>query len=192
MVETVDRVLAELPRLQQSLSAGVTLKVVHDSTETIRASIRDVEFTLVLSAGLVVLVVLLFLRTVRATIIAGVALPLSIVATFAVMWAAGFSLDNLSLMALTIGTGFVVDDAIVMIENVVRQIEEGEAPLEAALKGAREIGFTIVSLTRLAHRGLHPAAVHDRHRGPHVPRIRPDADLRGRGLGRRLADPDAR
>ena len=147
VVETVDRVLAQLPRLQRSLSAGVTLKVVHDSTDTIRASIRDVEFTLVLSAVLVVLVVLVFLRTVRATIIAGVALPLSIVATFAVMWAAGFSLDNLSLMALTIGTGFVVDDAIVMIENVVRQIEDGEAPLQAALKGAREIGFTVVSLT---------------------------------------------
>jgi multidrug efflux pump len=147
VVETVDRVLAELPRLQRSLSAGVTLKIVHDSTETIRASIRDVELTLVLSAGLVVLVVLLFLRTVRATIIAGVALPLSIVATFAVMWAAGFGLDNLSLMALTIGTGFVVDDAIVMIENVVRQIEDGQPPLEAALKGAREIGFTVVSLT---------------------------------------------
>ena len=147
VVETVDRVLAELPRLQASLSAGVTLKVVHDSTDTIRASIRDVESTLVLSAGLVVLVVLLFLRTVRATLIAGVALPLSIVATFAVMWAAGFSLDNLSLMALTIGTGFVVDDAIVMIENVVRQIEDGIPPLEAALKGAREIGFTVVSLT---------------------------------------------
>ena len=147
VVETVDRVLAELPRLQRSLSAGMTLKVVHDSTDTIRASIHDVEFTLVLSAGLVVLVVLLFLRTVRATIIAGVALPLSIVATFAVMWVAGFSLDNLSLMALTIGTGFVVDDAIVMIENVVRQIEEGEPPLRAALKGAREIGFTVVSLT---------------------------------------------
>ncbi len=147
VVETVDRVLRELPVLQKSLSAGVTLKVVHDSTDTIRASIRDVEFTLVLAAGLVVLVVLLFLRTVRATIIAGVALPLSIVATFGVMWAAGFSLDNLSLMALTIGTGFVVDDAIVMIENVVRQIEDGEPPLEAALKGAREIGFTVVSLT---------------------------------------------
>ena len=147
IVETVDRVLAELPRLQRSLSAGTTLKVVHDSTDTIRASIRDVESTLALSAALVVLVVLLFLRTVRATVIAGVTLPLSIVATFGVMWAAGFSLDNLSLMALTIGTGFVVDDAIVMIENVVRQIEEGEPPLQAALKGAREIGFTVVSLT---------------------------------------------
>ena len=147
VVETVDRVLGELPRLRGSLAAGVELKTVHDSTDTIRASIRDVELTLVISAGLVVLVVLLFLRTVRATIIAGVALPLSLVATFAVMWEAGFSLDNLSLMALTIGTGFVVDDAIVMIENVVRRIEEGEAPLDAALNGAREIGFTVVSLT---------------------------------------------
>ena len=147
VVATVDRLKQEIPRLSRSLAAGVSLQTVHDSTETIRASIADVEFTLVLSAGLVVLVVLLFLRTVRATIIAGVALPLSIVATFAVMWAAGFSLNNLSLMALTISTGFVVDDAIVMIENIVRKIEEGEPPLQAALSGAREIGFTVISLT---------------------------------------------
>ena len=108
---------------------------------------RDVQFTLMLAVGLVVLVVLIFLRTIRATIIAGVALPLSMVATFGVMWFCGFSLDNLSLMALTIGTGFVVDDAIVMIENIVRHIEDGEDPLEAALRGAREIGFTVISLT---------------------------------------------
>jgi multidrug efflux pump len=147
VVETVDRVLKALPKLRGSLAAGARLDVVHDATDTIRASIADVQFTLMLSAALVVLVVLLFLRTVRATIIAGVALPLSIVATFAVMAAFGFSLDNLSLMALTIGTGFVVDDAIVMIENVVRNIEEGEDPLEAALNGARQIGFTVISLT---------------------------------------------
>ncbi|MDX7950036.1 efflux RND transporter permease subunit [Lichenihabitans sp. Uapishka_5] len=147
VVETVDRLKRELPKLSRSLAAGVTLETVHDSTETIRASIADVEFTLVLSGALVVLVVLVFLRTLRATIIAGVALPLSIVATFAVMWAAGFSLNNLSLMALTISTGFVVDDAIVMIENIVRKIEEGETPLDAALSGAREIGFTVISLT---------------------------------------------
>ncbi len=147
VVQTVDRVLAALPRLRGSLAAGDRLEVVHDSTDTIRASIADVQFTLMLSCVLVVLVVLLFLRTVRATIIAGVALPLSIVATFAVMSAFGFSLDNLSLMALTIGTGFVVDDAIVMIENVVRNIEDGEPPLQAALNGARQIGFTVVSLT---------------------------------------------
>ena len=129
------------------MPAGVKLTIVSDRTDTIRASVHDVQFTLVLSVVLVVLVVLMFLRTVRATIIAGVALPLSLIATFGVMWFCGFSLDNLSLMALTIGTGFVVDDAIVMIENIVRHIEEGEAPLEAALRGAREIGFTVISLT---------------------------------------------
>jgi multidrug efflux pump len=147
IVTTVDSVLKSLPRLRSALPSGVDLKVVHDRTDTIRASIAGVQFTLVLSAALVVLVVLLFLRTVRATIIAGVALPLSLIATFGVMWLCGFSLDNLSLMALTIGTGFVVDDAIVMIENIVRNSEGGKSPLEAALEGAREIGFTVISLT---------------------------------------------
>jgi multidrug efflux pump subunit AcrB len=120
---------------------------VHDRTQTIRASVADVQFTLVLAVGLVVMVVLLFLRSGAATIVAGVPLPLSIIATFAAMWLVGFSLDNLSLMALTIGTGFVVDDAIVMIENIVRNLERGKTPLEAALDGAREIGFTVISLT---------------------------------------------
>jgi len=126
---------------------GVSLAVVQDRTGTIRASVHDVQFTLVLSVGLVVMVVFIFLRTIRATIIAGVALPLSLIATFAVMWFCSFSLDNLSLMALTIGTGFVIDDAIVMIENIVRHMEEGEPPFEAALNGAKEIGFTVISLT---------------------------------------------
>ena len=108
---------------------------------------RDVQFTLILSVVLVTLVVLLFLRSLRATLIAGVALPLSLITSFGIMYFAGFSLDNLSLMALTIGTGFVVDDAIVMLENVHRHIEAGEDPMEAALRGAREIGFTIISLT---------------------------------------------
>ncbi len=147
VIDTVTRVRAELPRLRRSLPAGAQLTIVTDRTTTIRASIHDVQFTLVLSIALVVLVVLIFLRTIRATIIAGVALPLSLIATFGVMWFCGLSLDNLSLMALTIGTGFVVDDAIVMIENIVRHIEDGESPLEAALKGAREIGFTVISLT---------------------------------------------
>ena len=147
IVKTVDSILAELPRLQRGMPADAQLKIVNDRTDTIRASISDVQFTLVLSAGLVVLVVLLFLRTMRATIIAGVALPLSIIATFGVMHVAGFSLDNLSLMALTIGTGFVVDDAIVMIENIVRKIEDGQDPFEAAIAGAKEIGFTVISLT---------------------------------------------
>ncbi len=147
VIETVQRLRAELPRLQRTLPAGARLTVVTDRTDTIRASIHDVQFTLVLSIALVVLVVLIFLRTIRATVIAGVALPLSLIATFGVMYFAGFSLDNLSLMALTIGTGFVVDDAIVMIENIVRHIEDGEHPLAAALKGAKEIGFTVISLT---------------------------------------------
>ncbi len=137
MVETVQRIQRELPRLQRAFPAGVELTVVHDATNTIRASIRDVQFTLVLSVALVILVVFIFLRTIRATIIAGVALPLSLVATFGVMWFCGFSLDNLSLMALTIGTGFVVDDAIVMIENIVRHMEEGEKPVPGGAARAR-------------------------------------------------------
>jgi len=147
VIETVQRIHAELPRLRRAIPVGVELTVVSDRTDTIRASVRDVQFTLVLSVVLVVLVVLIFLRTIRATIIAGVALPLSLIATFGVMWFCGFSLDNLSLMALTIGTGFVVDDAIVMIENIVRHMENGERPFEAALRGARQIGFTVISLT---------------------------------------------
>ena len=147
VIETVQRVRAELPRLRRAMPAGANLTIVNDRTTTIRASIHDVQFTLVLSVGLVVLVVLIFLRTIRATIIAGVALPLSLIATFGVMWFAGFSLDNLSLMALTIGTGFVVDDAIVMIENIVRHMENGESAFDAALRGASEIGFTVISLT---------------------------------------------
>ncbi|MBV9236087.1 MAG: efflux RND transporter permease subunit, partial [Xanthobacteraceae bacterium] len=147
VIETVQRIQRELPRLQRAMPAGAKLTIVSDRTETIRASVRDVQFTLILAVALVVTVVLIFLRTIRATVIAGVALPLSIVATFGVMWFCGFSLDNLSLMALTIGTGFVVDDAIVMIENIVRHLEAGEDPLNAALRGAREIGFTVISLT---------------------------------------------
>src|SRR5262245_19661422 len=147
VIETVQRVKAELPRLQRAMPTGVNLTVVHDRTGTIRASVRDVQFTLCLSVGLVVLVVLMFLRSIRATVIAGVALPVSLIATFGIMWFCGFSLDNLSLMALTIGTGFVVDDAIVMIENIVRHMEEGDSPIQAALEGAREIGFTVISLT---------------------------------------------
>src|SRR5450631_858580 len=147
VIETVRRIGLELPRLQRAMPKGISLTVVQDRTATIRASVRDVQFTLLLSVFLVVMVVFMFLRTVRATIIAGVALPLSLIATFGVMWFLGFSLDNLSLMALTIGTGFVVDDAIVMIENIVRHMEEGEEPLDAALNGAKEIGFTVISLT---------------------------------------------
>ncbi len=147
IVGTVDRLKKLLPRLSSALPAGINVTIAADRTGTIRASVSDVQFTLVLSVILVVLVVLLFLRTLSATIVAGVTLPLSLIASFGVMYFAGFSLDNLSLMALTIATGFVVDDAIVMIENIMRFIEGGDRPMTAAYKGAGEIGFTIVSLT---------------------------------------------
>ena len=147
IVATVAAIRDALPALQRSIPAQITMQAVTDRTETIRASVADVEFTLVLAIGLVVFVIYLFLRSARATLIPAVALPLSLIGTFGVMALCGYSLDNLSLMALTVATGFVVDDAIVMIENVVRFIEEGYSPLEAAYRGARQIGFTIVSLT---------------------------------------------
>ncbi|HPG88751.1 MAG TPA: efflux RND transporter permease subunit, partial [Hyphomicrobium sp.] len=146
-VDTVAKINAELPKFASALPAAASLVVVSDRTTTIKASIADVEFTLVLSVALVILVVFLFLRTWAATVIAGLALPLTLIGTFAVMWLAGFSLDNLSLMALTIGTGFVVDDAIVMIENIARHREDGEDTHTAAHRGAAEIGFTVISLT---------------------------------------------
>ncbi len=147
VIEVVRQIREEIPKLQKAVPAGVDLTIVSDRTVTIRASVRDVQFTLILSVFLVTLVVLIFLRSLRATLIAGVALPLSLITSFGVMYFAGFSLDNLSLMALTIGTGFVVDDAIVMIENIVRHMENGEGVMEASLRGASEIGFTVISLT---------------------------------------------
>ncbi len=147
VIQVADRVKALLPKLQASLPQGIDVKVLSDRTETVRASVEDVERTLVITVGLVVAVIFLFLRSVRATIIPSIAVPLSLIGTFAVMYVVGYSLNNLSLMALTIATGFVVDDAIVMIENIARYIEEGERPFDAALKGAGQIGFTIVSLT---------------------------------------------
>jgi multidrug efflux pump len=147
VVDVVDRIHAMLPALQADMPAGVDVVLLTDRTTTIRASVKDVEFELVLAVVLVVLVIWLFLRNIPATIIPSLSVPLSLIGTFAVMYLANFSLNNLSLMALTIATGFVVDDAIVMIENISRYIEAGESPLEAALKGAGQIGFTIISLT---------------------------------------------
>jgi multidrug efflux pump len=147
IVATANTVKAILPKLEKSLPGGVKLTLVSDRTTTIRASVDDVQFTLILSILLVVLVIYLFLGSVRATIIPAVALPLSLIGTFGVMYFLGYGLDNLSLMALTVAAGFVVDDAIVMIENVVRFIEDGVPPMEAAYRGARQIGFTIISLT---------------------------------------------
>ncbi|GFO60740.1 resistance-nodulation-cell division (RND) efflux transporter [Geomonas silvestris] len=147
VIEVVDRIQKLMPQLKSSLPAGIKVQVLTDRTTTIRASVEDVQFELLLAVGLVVLVIFLFLRNLPATAIPSVAVPLSLVGTFGVMYLLGFSLNNLSLMALTISTGFVVDDAIVMIENISRYVEEGETPLQAALKGAEQIGFTILSLT---------------------------------------------
>jgi multidrug efflux pump len=147
IVQTVAAIKDALPRLRRAMPAGIRLTIVSDRTETIRASVADVQVTLVMAVGLVVLVIFVFLRSARATFIPAVALPLSLIGTFGIMQLLGFGLDNLSLMALTIATGFVVDDAIVMIENVVRYIEQGVPPLQAAYRGAGQIGFTIVSLT---------------------------------------------
>ncbi|HTZ98016.1 MAG TPA: multidrug efflux RND transporter permease subunit [Terriglobales bacterium] len=146
-INVVDRIKKLLPQLQAGLPAAVNVSILTDRTETIRASVKDVQVEMILTIILVVLVMFLFLRNVYATIIPSVTVPLSIVGTFGVMYLLGYSLNNLSLMALTISTGFVVDDAIVMIENISRYLEEGDSPLQAALKGAGQIGFTIVSLT---------------------------------------------
>ncbi len=147
IISVVDRVTTLLPQLRASLPKSIDVTVLTDRTSTIRASVADVQFELMLTVGLVVMVIFLFLRNLAATVIPSVAVPLSLVGTFGVMYLLGYSLNNLSLMALTISTGFVVDDAIVMIENISRYIEEGESPLQAALKGSEQIGFTIVSLT---------------------------------------------
>jgi HAE1 family hydrophobic/amphiphilic exporter-1/multidrug efflux pump len=147
IIETADRIVSALPRLQKAIPPGVDVKIMTDRTQTIRASVDDVQVTMLVTIGLVVVVIFLFLRDLRATIIVGVTVPMSIVGTFVVMYLVGYSLDNLSLMGLTIAVGFVVDDAIVMLENIFRTIESGERPLVAAIKGAGEIGFTIISIS---------------------------------------------
>ncbi|HEV2688475.1 MAG TPA: efflux RND transporter permease subunit, partial [Bryobacteraceae bacterium] len=147
IIDTVDHIRSVLPQLQASIPAAIHMKVAMDQTVTIRASVREVERTLMISMGLVVLVVFFFLRNGRTTFIPSIAVPVSLIGTFGVMYLAGYSLDNLSLMALTISTGFVVDDAIVVIENITRYMEQGMKPFQAALKGAREIGFTVVTIS---------------------------------------------
>jgi len=147
IIDTVDRIRAEMPRLQASISPAIHLAIILDRTVTIRASVHDIEITLVLSIILVIFVVFLFLRTVRATVIPSVAVPLSLIGTFGVMYLLNYSLDNLSLMALAISTGFVVDDAIVVLENITRYLEKGIEPVQAAYRGAKEIGFTVLSMS---------------------------------------------
>ncbi|HPP48222.1 MAG TPA: efflux RND transporter permease subunit, partial [Accumulibacter sp.] len=147
VIQTVDGIKQLLPQLKAALPGTVDVSLLTDRTTTIRASVHDVQFELLLAVALVIMVIFVFLRNVPATLIPAAAVPLSLIGTFGVMYLAGFSINNLTLMALTIATGFVVDDAIVMIENISRYVEAGEAPLEAALKGSRQIGFTIISLT---------------------------------------------
>jgi multidrug efflux pump len=147
IIDTVDRIRAQLPQLKAAIPQTIDLAVAMDRTTTIRASVRDVERTLVISVGLVIVVVFFFLRNVRTTLIPSVAVPVSLIGTFGVMYLLGYSLDNLSLMALTISTGFVVDDAIVVIENITRYLEMGMAPMEASLRGAQEIGFTVLTIS---------------------------------------------
>ena len=147
VIDTVDHIKATLARMHSIVPPGIHLDTVVDRTQTIRAAVADVEFTLLLSCALVVMVILLFLRSVHATLIPGAAVPLSLLGAIAVIYLIGFSLDNLSLMALTIAVGFVVDDAIVVVENIFRHLEAGTTPLQSAIKGAREIGFTVLSIS---------------------------------------------
>jgi multidrug efflux pump len=147
VIEVVDSIHKLLPQLRAALPGNLDVAVMSDRTQTIRASVKDVQVEMLIAIGLVVLVTFVFLRTLTATLIPSVVVPLSLIGTFGIMYLMGFSINNLTLMALTIATGFVVDDAIVMIENIARYLERGEKPLQAALKGASQIGFTLVSLT---------------------------------------------
>jgi multidrug efflux pump len=147
IIDTVDRIQGLMPELKASISPAIALAVVLDRTTTIRASFRDIQLTMLFSIALVVLVVFVFLRSASATVIPSVAVPLSLLGTFAGMYFFGYSLDNLSLMALTVSIGFVVDDAIVVLENISRYLERGDSPMQAAMRGAREIGFTVLSMS---------------------------------------------
>jgi len=190
VIATVDAIKERLPELQASLPGAIEVTVLSDRTHGIRASVLHVELELLLAVVLVVLVIFAFLRSPRATVIASLAVPISLVGTFGVMYLLGYSLNNLSLMALTIATGFVVDDAIVMIENIARHIEEGESPMNAAFKGAQQIGFTIIS-DGVADRRADPAAVHGGRGGPPVPRVRGDAGHYHPDFRRGVADAGA-
>jgi multidrug efflux pump len=189
VIETVDRVKAILPMLRASIPNSIDLQIASDATTTIRASLREVERTLLISICLVILVVFLFLRRWQAALIPAVAVPVSLIGTFGIMYLAGYSLDNLSLMALTIATGFVVDDAVVVLENVSRHIEGGVSPFEAALLGAREVGRCLDEHLAGGRLRAHPA--HGRNHRPPLPRIRGHAVRRDPGLAGGLVDDHA-
>ena len=190
-ISVVKSIQLLLPQLQANLPAGIEVTTLTDLTTGIKASVADVEFELMLTIALVVMVIFLFLRNLYATIIPSVAVPLSLVGTFAAMYALGYSLDNLSLMALTISTGFVVDDAIVMIENISRYLEEGYTPMQAALQGRGADRLHHRVADGLADRRAHPAALHGRCGGPPVPRVRRHPGRHHHHLRRGLADPYA-
>ena len=191
VIQVVDNIKKLLPDLQATLPSAIEVAVLTDRTTTIRASVSDVEFELALAVVLVVLVIFLFLRNLPATVIPSLSVPLSIVGTLAVMYLLGFSLDNLSLMALTISTGFVVDDAIVMIENISRYVEMGETPLTGRAEGRPADRLHHHFADRVADRRADPAAVHGRCRRAAVPRIRHHAVGHHRDLGDRVADAGA-
>jgi len=189
-IQLVDTIKALMPKLQQSIPPSVHVDLMLDRTLVTRAAVRDVQLTMLLTIALVIVVIFVFLRTIWATVIPSLAVPLSLLATFGVMWAVGFSLDNISLMGLTISVGFIVDDAIVMIENIVRYIEQ-----DAALRSRAQRCGTDRLYDHFDHLfadcGVHPAVLHGRHHRPAVPRVRGHGVGRGSGLGGRLVDPDA-
>ncbi len=191
IIAAVEAVKAQLPALRAGLPADIDMAIASDRTTTIRASLRDVEITLVIATILVVIVVSIFLRSWRATVVPAVAVVVSLLGTLGVMYLAGFSLNNLSLMALTVATGFVVDDAIVVLENIVRHIEDGMTRMDAALLGAKEVGFTVAVDLDQPRRRVHSAAVHGRDRRTAVPRIRRDLVGVGAHQPGHLADDDA-
>jgi multidrug efflux pump subunit AcrB len=191
VVRTTDQIHAILPQLRTWLPPSVHLDVMSDRTNTIRSSVRDVQLTLVITMALVVMVMFLFLRRFWPTFISGITMPLAFAGTFGVMWLCSYSLDNLSLMALTVSTGFVVDDAIVVIENIVRFIEKGEPPLQAALKGARQIGFTVISISLSLVAVFIPLLVHERLDRAFVSRIRGDVERGDSRFRRRFVNAHA-
>ena len=191
VIETVDKIKATLPRLVAAIPPSIKIEVISDRTQTIRAAVEDVQFTLLLTIALVVMVIFIFLRSFWATVIPTITVPLALLGACALMWVFGYTLDNLSLMALTIAVGFVVDDAIVMLENITRYIEEGEKPMAAAFKGAQRNRLHHRVDQRVAGRGADPAVADGRHHRPAVPRIRRDAGDDHLRLDDRIADADA-
>ncbi len=190
-IEVVDAIRKLLPVFRAQIPAGVNIDILYDRSESIRESVHDVQFTLVLALALVVMVIFLFLRNLSATVIPSLALPMSIIGTFSIMYLLGYSLDNLSLMALTLCVGFVVDDAIVMLENISRHLEMGKSAMQATLDGSKEIVLHHPVDDAVARGGVHPGAVHGRRARQAAARVRGDHHGGGAGVRVRVADADA-